>query len=86
MSAADECGTPRCHNGFNVWRGSILISDLFTQLLAHCKVHNTPHLVEVVSSEFVAVTEEKAEECNQTNLREVGATSLILAEELPLDP
>jgi hypothetical protein len=31
----------------------------FTRPLAHCKGHNTPHLVEVVSSELVAVTEEK---------------------------
>jgi hypothetical protein len=49
-------------------------SDLLTRPLVHCKVHNTPHLVEVVSSELVAVTEERAEERNQTNLREVGAT------------
>jgi hypothetical protein len=58
----------------------------FTQPMTHCKVHNTPHLVEVVRLELVAIPEEKAEECNQTKPGEVGATRLILAEELPLDP
>lgn len=42
--------------------------------MANCKVHNTPHLVGVVRSELVAVTEEKAEECNQRDPGEVGAT------------
>jgi hypothetical protein len=45
---------------------------LFTRPLAPCKVHNTPHLVEVVGLELVAIPEEKGEECNQMNLREVG--------------
>jgi len=75
MSAVNECVSPVLPQ-WVYYMGDEAFQSLtfFTRPMANCKVHNTPHLVGVVRSELVAVTEEKAEECNQRDPGEIGAT------------